>query len=418
MSPPGPASGFSATLTARLILVNLRLCLVEIGSNRTRSLITSFGIFLGVASLLGMLSFVRGFRNQTSEQLERMGGVRILSISALDPETREERIAFSRSPGLRLEQVRAMAQEVPNVEKVLPVGQGPQHWACVNGACDRANMRGVSLDHMAEYNYRVSYGRPLNEEDFLQGRHSAVIGSQIAERFWGEPQKALGKTIPVQNIIFTVVGVLETQQVRDWRSWHFLYPYTVYEEVFQGHGSRLGSIDIKVRDAAGIEATLDEIERFLLEQHRGVHDFDVELNSEKLENQQKTNLVMTLLLGAIASISLIVGGISIANIMFATIGERIREIGIRKSLGARKMDLFTQFLSEAILLCSIGAVLGAIVGSIPSSLPQGLFPFKPELLFLDYFLALGASTAVGIASGIVPALYAARMEPITALRYG
>lgn len=402
----------------RLVLVNFKLCFIEVFSNKTRSFLTCFGIFLGVASLLGMMSFVRGFQNSTKEQLERMGGLQIMTISSRQSETQAEQLEFSRSPGLRLEQMYRAKEIMPEITAIIPSGDGPRELIRANNKSCWGSNKGVFPEHLEVYNYKIDFGRPFEKDDFTFGRRVVVIGPRIATTLFGnDTASAINKTVHVGHLNFTIIGIVHAQSRRDWRSRSFMYPYKIFEDQFAGHGSRLNSIDIKVSDISKLENVQQKLTQFLYSEHRGIMDFEVELNTEKLEDQEKSNKVMAILLGVIASISLVVGGISIANIMFGSIGERIREIGIRKSLGARKTDLFLQFFTEAVLLCSIGGMLGMLLGTTPVFLPEGTLPFKPELLPFDYILGFGASVLVGILSGIFPAFYAANMKPIEALAY-
>jgi putative ABC transport system permease protein len=153
------------------------------------------------------------------------------------------------------------------------------------------------------------------------------------------------------------------------------------------------------------------------ELHRGVVDFSVETNVEKLKDMEATNAGIQVVLAAIALISLCVGSISIMNTMFGTIGDRIREIGLRKALGARRRDLFTQFLIEAVLLSAVGGVPGILLGAAFTLFPAGTFPFEPALTALDYTITILFIVVAGLSSGVFPALKAANMEPVDALRY-
>lgn len=402
----------------RLSIINSRMCFTEIVSNKTRSFITSFGIFLGVASLLGMIAFVRGFQNDTERQLEQMGGVRTLTIEEIEAESPEEQLSFARSPGLRLYQVQKTMEEIPEIEAVFPVGEGPYRRLKANGRERWAFIQAVSYGHLHEYNYKVGRGRAFDKEDYEKGNAVAIIGERVAERMWDTPEDAIGNTVAVGPFLFKVIGLIETPTQRDFRRMHFLYPYPIYQDRIAGHGGRISKIDVKVKSIKHIESVRNQLEHILLGYHRGVQDFEVQLNTEKLEDQQKANKVLSILLGVIASVSLIVGGIGIANIMFATISERIREIGIRKALGAGKSDLFAQFLIESVFLCIVGVVSGMILGTVPVLLPGQIFPFEPSLKLVDYILAVSVSVLIGVVSGIMPALKAAKMEPIEALNWG
>jgi ABC-type antimicrobial peptide transport system permease subunit len=166
-----------------------------------------------------------------------------------------------------------------------------------------------------------------------------------------------------------------------------------------------------------IEQAKKEITNQMRILHRGVEDFELEVNQDKINEMKNASLGMKILLSAIAVISLVAGGVSIMNIMFATIEDRIREIGVRKALGARKADIFMQFIIEAVLISFVGGFLGMFLGSVITFLPESVFPIKPFLNLSDYLIALGFTLLAGVASGLFPALKAAKMQPVEALRY-
>lgn len=402
-----------------LLAVNLRLCLLEVGSNPTRSAISALGIFLGTASLLVNIAFIRAMQDSVAREMEKMGGVTIITVTGKSAETDEEKLEFRRSPGLRLADADAVAERVPQVEMVLP--QNEVGWRRVNGGGRESGGRllAVGPDHLQAYNYEVSLGSPLTLEQHQRRERVCLVGPDIATRLFGTERDALGATVNSMGgrLSLRVVGILTARDRYDSRSREILFPFSLYESTLGSVSGRTGSLYLKVRDVASVEPAKRAIETVLQELHRGVMDFAVETNVERLKDMEATSLGIRVVLGAIAFISLCVGSVSIMNTMFGTIGDRIREIGLRKALGARRRDLFAQFLIEAVLLSSVGGVPGILVGAVFTMLPRGTFPFEPDLTVLDYTITVVFIVVAGLVSGVFPAFKASRMEPVDALRY-
>ncbi|MFH0921446.1 MAG: ABC transporter permease [Fibrobacterota bacterium] len=399
-----------------LFLINSRLCLLEVSSNRARSLISAFGIFLGVASVLTLLSFMRAMGTQVSKSMLSMGGLDIMTVKKLSADTRDEAVAFRRSPGLTLEQIRALQAQIPQISTVLPeISLGRQE-VKGNGRGQHSAPVAVGPGHLSVYNYIIGKGRAFQPEDFDASAHVCIIGSRVAERLF-DKTNPVGTSISFKGIPFTIIGLIQTDDPWDRRARQVLIPYTTYFRDIGGASAQLTSIGLKVRDITELKKAQEAVITALTGMHRGVQDFDVTLNEDKIREMENTNFALNLLLYILAALSLLTGGVSIMNIMFATVGDRVREIGLRKALGARKSDLFVQVMLETLLLCFTGAAPGLVVGSIVSWLPEDLMPITPSLSAGDYGLVLGFTLVTGIAAGLFPAFKAAAMRPIEALQY-
>lgn len=321
---------------ARLLTVNLRLCLLEIASNPTRSIISALGIFLGTASLLVNIAFIRAMKDSVNTEMDRMGGLTIINITAREAETDEEKLNYRRSPGLLLSDGDAVVERVPQVEMVLL--QNEVGWRRFNGGGRESGavLKAVGSDHMDVYNYAVTLGTGLTAEHHDRRERVCILGPDIATRLFGSEQAALGQTVNTMGrLSMRVVGILETKDRFESRSREVLMPFNTYDIVMGSVSGRTGSVVLKVRSVDQIERAKVNIEAVMRTLHRGVMDFEVATNVEKLKDMQETNRGIQVVLAAIAFISLCVGTISIMNTMFGTIGDRIREIGLRKALGAR-----------------------------------------------------------------------------------
>ncbi|MBL8026504.1 MAG: ABC transporter permease [Fibrobacteres bacterium] len=398
-----------------LLMLNAKLCAVEISSNKRRTLITSFGIFLGMASLLVLLSFMRGMQKMVSEELVKMGGLSVISVKTIEPQDMEDRIVFQRSPGLTLEQLETVKSKIPEIDRILPKYDEGMHVTSM-GRESRAMVSALTPGHFTVFNYELATGRALNDDDMIRTLSVCVIGQRVVEQIFKETDP-IGGRITIKGRTFTVIGVLKTEDMWDWRARMVIFPYTVYERYFATSSSKLEEIALSVTDVSKLKEVKEALHRELLSEHRGVQDFDIVLNETKIKEQESTTFALNALIAVLSGLSLLIGGIGITNIMFATIGDRIREIGLRKALGARRGDLFLQFLLEAVIVTSVGAIPGIVVGSIPMLFLQDVLPIEPTLSQADYTLAIMFTIITGVAAGLFPAIKAAALNPVEALTH-
>lgn len=401
----------------QLLAVNIGLCFTEIVSNRVRTVITSFGIFLGIGALLTNLAFLRAMEDNVQENLERMGGLNIVTINAVEPVGIEEQMLFQRSPGLTVGEVQRLTADIPYVEKVMTSAELGWPRVVYRGKGRRGRGMAVGQEYAQVFNYTVGKGSWFTREDIDRARPVCVIGEGIAERIFADGQDPIGERVSIGRMVMRVVGVIETEARHDRRSRECFVPFTYYQRQVSGYGRKVESVTVLLTGSEHASKAQRLLTTRLLTAHRGIADFEVQLNEEKIAEQQNAMVGLQAVLWSIAVISLVGGGVSIMNIMFATIGDRIREIGIRKALGARREDVFAQFFTEAILVCFVGGTPGLLLGLIVTSFPEGMFPFQPRLTWIDYVVALGFTMVAGMLSGLVPALKASGMRPVDALRY-
>jgi putative ABC transport system permease protein len=401
----------------RVFSTSFRLCLIELGSNKARTFITSFGIFLGVASLLSNLAFVRGMDDNMRRQMESIGGLNIITVDGKRPETPEEKLAFQFSPGLTLNDGYTLAERVSYIKTFLV--QVDLHWQGIkgNGKSGWGRVKAVGPDHLGAYNYKIDRGRVFTADDFNKKSKVCIVGMRVAKALFGEGVDPTGQQVTASGITFTVIGTIKSENDHDRKAGELLMPYPVYQLKYGGSKNTVGEVVFALHSSQQAAAAKREIGNQMRMLHRGVEDYEIEVNVDKIKEMEKASLGMKVLLGAIAVISLVAGGVSIMNIMFATIEDRIREIGVRMALGARAGDIFTQFVIEAVLISFVGGFLGMFLGSAITFLPEKVFPIRPFLDPTDYLVALGFTMLAGVVSGLFPALKAARMQPVEALRY-
>jgi putative ABC transport system permease protein len=440
----------------------------EIWAHKGRSLLTMMGIILGVASLVAMSALVKGMENSMKETLVAMGGADKVIIDDEDVPPHQEHLA-NEATGKTIQDVIALRQSAPLISLVSPE-------MAYNAVLSRGQKTVVPSEFagvwpaVVEMNlHTLEHGRFFNDFDEENASSVIVIGTGIRDELFGSPEQTGEPVVPIGEIIyvngqpFTIVGMFteyiseqqrkerelakrkpqaQEQQsgptrMRGWGprggGWAFqrknMTAYiplnTMWVKFKSSAGTnnipdpRLSDIDIKVRDVALLEPALQQARNVLMITHKGIEDFEFRTQENQVENINIQIRNARLSGGIIAAISLIVGGIGIMNIMFASINERIREIGLCKAVGATGFDVFMQILVESVALAVVGAAAGLVasyglVQILAVLTPTGNTPvIMPEAMLV----AVLFSVAVGVAAGLFPAIRAARLDPIQALRY-
>lgn len=401
----------------RLLSVNTHLCLIEIFSNKTRSLITSFGIFLGAVSLLANIAFIRAIDTDVKEKMTVIGGLNILTVRQKPAENNAEKRKFAKSPGLRQADAEVLKEAFPFVRTYLRHSE--LHWGPIfaNGKSSGASLNAVDPEYMRAYKIDVNYMSPFSKKNLSEPEPVCIIGKRVAGRLFGDHESVAGKSVTINKVSFRIIGEIETEDQFSWRGWQVFMPYEFYKKKFMSSQTNPEQFEIELTSASFEQEARAVFRSKLLELHRGVEDFIVESNADKIKEMKAASAGMQVVLVCIAIITLFVGGVSIMNIMFAALGDRIREIGVRKALGANNLDVLVQFLIEAIFLCLVGGVPGLALGASVTLFPKGVFPFNPQLLTVDYIAAITFIVVTGIGSGLAPAIKAASQQPADALRY-
>jgi putative ABC transport system permease protein len=388
--------------------------------NKLRSVLTALGIIIGVAAVIAMVGIGNGAKAQVEAQIASLGQNVILVFSG-SVTSSGIRTGWGGAGTLKVEDAEAIRREVPGVttlsEEVVSTTQvaaGNQNWF--------TRIYGESADYFDLRQWLLSEGAPFTPQDVRSANKVCVIGRTTATEIYGN-EDAVGQILRIKNVPFTITGVLmpkglSTQGVD--QDDIVIMPYTSAMKRVAG-GTTLRNINVQVANANELDAAQQQIIALLRQRHniREGHDddFTVRNQQEIAEAATATSRVKTLLLGTIAGVSLVVGGIGIMNIMLVSVTERTREIGVRLAVGAHGRDILTQFLIEAVSLSSVGGLIGIALG-ITASQVLSAFAHWPTLISLSSIaVAFLFSAAVGVFFGFYPAREAARLDPIDALRY-
>ncbi|CAN5359299.1 ABC transporter permease [soil metagenome] len=402
------------------ILMGIR----EIWANKLRSFLTLFCVLLGVASVVVTVGYMRGLTASWRESLKERGGVEKISVSRGRVSNEQEAISFL-SPGLKISDAEAILRDCPHVRYATPVLE-PSDGTLYRGRNrDRTDIEGVYPESAIIENFEVVSGRFITDIDNERLHQVAVIGQSVYERLFDPGDDPIGEYVYHGGLAFEVVGLLKSYELTmgSWNALHWkndicFMPLATVQKKITGDDSITG-IDVVVDDPKYVPQTVEAATNILRRLHRGIEDVRMRTNEEMAETLEKQERSQVATGAAVSLITIIIGGIGIMNLMLASINERVREIGIRKAIGARRRDLFFQFSVESVTLCVIGGVLGVMAGQGVIHLLQELIEEgnKPIYTTLGVVMGFSASVVIGILAGIYPAVKAARMDPIEALRH-
>jgi putative ABC transport system permease protein len=397
----------------------IKVALKTLWANKLRSFLAMLGIIIGVGAVISMLAMAAGARSQVMDRITSLG----TNLLIVRPgRHRRHGVRSGSRRTLKLEDARAIVENVDGVAEVAPVVMGGAQLKYYNRNTS-CNVVGTGITYFPIRNFEVEKGRAFTEVECEQMARVAVLGPTTAEALF-EKADPLGETVKIKGVNFRVVGVLKSKGDQGWFNPddQALVPYSTAMKQLLGV-DYLREIDISVADGVDQQKVIADITKLLRRRHRlsaeDEDDFHVRNQAEWLEMASTVFRTFTILLGSIAGISLLVGGIGIMNIMLVTVAERTREIGVRKAIGARDRDILGQFLFESILISGLGGVLGICVGvALARLLAWAFSDFASAVIEpSSVILALSVSAAVGIFFGFYPALRAAWLDPIEALRY-
>jgi putative ABC transport system permease protein len=455
-------------------LHDIHIAVEAIFANRVKSILTALGIIFGVAAVISMLAIGNGAEQEILEQIKLVGVNNIVitpsSFSLNEGKTADKSNSDNSKPGgkkfskgLTLLDVEAMKQVLPTIEKITPVISF-NYSALLDGISKPVVLEGIENSYFDLFNMKLASGNRFNELQTEKGLPVCVIGNNIKTLFFRQ-ENPIGKYIKCGQIWLKIVGVVEQRDFTASASDElgisssdnkiFIPVQTMLlrfknrsllradeiakanqragggggmviiiggDEQTEDKGdtdpnlNQLDKIIVQVKETEQLSQSANLIKRMLLRRHSELYDFEVTIPELLLKQQQKTKNIFNVVLGAIAGISLIVGGIGIMNIMLASVMERIREIGVRQAVGAKQKDIIAQFLAESTLISLTGGIIGIILGIVLSKVITAVFDIKTIVSFFSIFIAFGVSVVVGITFGYLPAKKASENDPVVSLR--
>jgi putative ABC transport system permease protein len=393
--------------------------------NKLRSALTMLGVIIGVGAVIAMVAVGAGAQASVTERIESLGSNLIHATSGSVTST-GVRLGQGTHYTLTEDDAAAIAREIPTVQLAAPSvkGKGQVVFGNLNWATD---IYGVTADYLEARDWALIAGRPLGPEDIDGAVKVAVLGQTTASNLFGD-YDPLGQIIRIQKVPFTVIGLLAAKGESAY-GWDqddlILIPLSTAKKkvlgTTQSNPRSVRKVEIKIWPGHDMTQAEAQIRALLRQRHRlqsgDADDFRLGNLTDVLETKEQAAQVMTYLLAAIASVSLLVGGIGIMNIMLVSVTERTREIGLRMAVGAQGRDILLQFLVEAVTLSMIGGVLGIVVGLTGSHAISYFAEWRTLVSPDTIMLAFGFAAAVGVFFGFYPARKAARLDPIDALRY-
>lgn len=392
-------------------------------SNKMRSGLAMLGIVIGVGAVIAMLALGAGATAQIKSVMSSMGS-NLLVIRPGTVTSGGIRIGAGSVPSLTLDDAKAIKAECPSVEEVLAqfngsaqIVYGNQNWS--------TQVTGVTVGVFVVNDWKLTSGRPFTDQDMRSATKVAILGSTVARELFGYSDP-VGEIIRIKKIPFQVIGVLESKGESSWgrdQDDIVMVPVTTAQKRLFGmpRPNMVSSITVKVKSEDLMAVAQEEVTLLLRQRHKITSfqddDFTVRNMAQAMEAAQQSTKVMSLLLGSIASVSLLVGGIGIMNVMLVSVTERTREIGIRMAVGATSKDIMLQFLVESGMLSMTGGFAGVLFGTILSRILSRAFEWQTVVLPGSIALAFGFSALVGIVFGLYPAYKASLLNPIEALRY-
>lgn len=448
-------------------LHDIIIAIEALKTNKLKSSLTALGILFGVAAVISMLAIGHGAKKEILKQIETIGANNIVIEANIDSGEKEEENNEEEpsgngekqqkrfSPGLNRLDYEAIKGIVPTIIQISPeiiIESQILH----EGRSIQGKGVGISNDYLDIYNLELQRGTFFSGKQADKGMPVCILGQEIASRLFSKAQP-IGEYVKMGHVWLKVIGVLKPQALgnisaekygmNDHNNSVYLPQKTMvlryvnreyitrkpqsggnYRVIIGGNFSsssgrsdgnyhQYDRIILKVDETDHLAETAELLERMLVRRHNGIHDFRIIVPEHLLSQKQQAKEIFNFVLGAIAGISLLVGGIGIMNIMFATVMERIREIGIRMAIGAKKEDILVQFLTEAILISLVGGILGILLGVLMAGTIEKLADIETSVSLVSVLVAFLVSVSVGVIFGYSPARKAARKDPIESLRH-
>jgi len=407
------------------LVASVKIALRALMVNRTRSALTMLGIIIGVAAVIAMVGVGTGATARIQAQIQSIGSNLIIVLPG-SISSNGVRLGSGAVATLTEDDAKAIAAECPSVSAVAPsvrggvqVVYGSNNWA--------TTAQGVTPEYMTIRDYTMVSGAFFTSQDVDAAAKVAVLGETVVQNLFGDSDPT-GQVAIIKNVPFTGVGVLtpkgQSPSGQDQDDIILLPISTAKQKVLganQANAKAVGTLMVQASGPAAMDQAQQEMEALLRERHRILEgqddDFTVRNLTEVFAAQESSAQVMSILLGAIASVSLLVGGIGIMNIMLVSVTERTREIGLRQAVGAKTRDILSQFLVEAVTLSVLGGMIGIVAGLAASALISHFAHWSTQVSPLSILMAFVFSALVGVFFGYYPARKAAYLDPIEALRY-
>jgi putative ABC transport system permease protein len=402
------------------ILETVPAALSALRANKGRSILTTLGIIIGVAAVIAIVALGEGASASVATSLAGLG-TNLLTITPGSTSTAGAQSGAGNATTLKSTDADAIGQKISGLNGVSPVVSGSvqviysnQNWS--------TRVYGVLPAYLTINDWKIASGAAFSAQDNSQSKNVAVLGQTVVTNLFTNGQSPIGQLIRIRNVPFTVVGVLASKGSNGFQDQDdtVMIPFQTGQVRLFG-ASSINQIVVQVTDSSNMTTVSNEITTLLRQQHKlqstAAADFSIRNNADTISRVSSVTSTMTTLLGGVAAVSLVVGGIGIMNIMLVSVTERTREIGIRLAIGAQPTDVLSQFLVEAVVLSVLGGVIGIALGAGVALLLPVVAGYATVLPWNAIGYSFGVSAAIGMFFGIYPARKASQLDPITALRY-